>query len=223
MLILLLLYHSGHLQLQKPLLQLLVNMAASSSTCLQHIWDQCFPGRFAALAKTLSGRHGCNLSDHCYQQIVGSIEEQRQCSSTVWQSIKPAVHMVPMGSHLLCLSAEETAGPLSTLLLLAAKDSPPRASSLCSPSAAALLRPLLTYIASCSQPSAAAGTLGLIIHHVIWQQNLLQAAMTSLMLYSTHTGPQNCQQVFRLEPCLEHIIMLQLLADELEDPAAASR
>ncbi len=66
MLILLLLHHSGHLQLQKPLLQLLVNMAASSSICLQHIWDQCFPGRFAALAKTLSGTHGCNLCHHCY-------------------------------------------------------------------------------------------------------------------------------------------------------------
>ena len=223
MLILLLLYHSGHLQLQKPLLQLLVNMAASSSTCLQHIWDQCFPGRFHALAKTLSGTHGCSLHDHCDQQIVGRVEEQRQCSSTAWQSIKPAVHLVPMGLHLLCLSAEETAGPLSTLLLLAAKDSPARASGLCSPSAAALLSPLLTYIASCSQPSAAAGTLGLIIHHVIWQQNLLQAAITSLMHYSIHTGPQICQRVLRLEPCLEHVIMLQLLADELEDPVAASR
>ena len=131
--------------------------------------------------------------------------------------------MVLMGPPLLCLSAEETAGPLSTLLLLAAKDSQPRASSLCSPSAAALLSSLLTYIASCSQPSAAAGTLGLIIHHVIWQQNLLQAAMTSLMHYSSHTGPQKCQQMLRLEPCLEHVIMLQLLADELEDPVTASR
>jgi len=154
---------------------------------------------------------------------VGSTKEQHQCSSTSWQSIKPAVHMVLMGSPLLCLSAEETAGPLSTLLLLAAKDSQPRASSLCSPSAAALLGSLLTYIASCSQPSAAAGTLGLIIHHVIWQQNLLQAAMTSLMHYSSHTGPQKCQQMLRLEPCLEHVIMLQLLADELEDPVTASR
>lgn len=129
--------------------------------------------------------------------------------------------MVPMRLHLLCLSAEETAGPLSTLLLLAVKGSQPRASSLCSPSAAALLSPLLTYIASCSQPSAAAGTLGLIIHHVIWQQNLLQAAMTSLMHYSSHTEPPTCQQVLRLEPCLEHVVILQLLADELEDPVAA--
>ncbi|DBA95944.1 TPA: hypothetical protein ACH3X1_001465 [Trebouxia sp. C0004] len=160
---------SCHLQLQKPLLQLLVNMAASSSTCLQHIWDQCFPGRFVALAKTLS---------------------------------------------------EGTAGPLSTLLLLAAKDSPPRASLLCSPSAAALLSPLLTYTATCPQPSAAAGTLGLIIHHVIWQQNLLQAAMTSLTLYSSQ---RTCQQVLRLQPCLEHVVIIQLLADELEDPVAASR
>ncbi|KAL0023730.1 hypothetical protein WJX79_008961 [Trebouxia sp. C0005] len=118
--------------------------------------------------------------------------------------------------------SEDTAGLLSTLLLLAAKDAPPRASSLCSPSAASLLSPLLNYIASSSQPSAAAGTLGLIIHHVIWQQSLLQAAMTSLMRYSSR-GPQNCLQVLRLEPCLEHVIMLQLLADELEDPVDATR
>ncbi|KAA6426675.1 MAG: maternal effect embryo arrest 50 [Trebouxia sp. A1-2] len=46
--------------------------------------------------------------------------------------------------------------------------------------------------------------------------------MTSLMRYSSR-GPQNCLQVLRLEPCLEHVIMLQLLADELEDPVDATR
>ncbi len=106
------------------------------------------------------------------------------------------------------------------LLLLATKDSHAKASGFCL-SAAAVLSPLLAYVSKASDPSAAAGTLGLIIHHVIWQQGLLQPAMTSLTMHIYAVGAATCTD--RTEPaaCMEHVVMLQLLADELEDPAAA--
>ncbi len=47
---------AGNIQLQKLVLQFMVNMAASSQACLQHIWDECFPGRLAAVATSLSGK-----------------------------------------------------------------------------------------------------------------------------------------------------------------------
>ena len=106
------------------------------------------------------------------------------------------------------------------LLLLAVKDSQTRANHLCSPSAAAVLKPLLAYIGTSTQPSSAAGTLGLIIHHVIWQQGLLQSSMTSLAMHSTALGADTSGHESQLVPCMEHVVMLQLLADELEDPAA---
>ena len=122
-------------------------------------------------------------------------------------------------SRCLNLSADETAGPLCTLLLLATKDSFTRASSLCSPAAASsILSPLLLYICSSQEPTAAACTLGLLIHHVIFQQGLLQAAMTALAIqqYSEtrHSGDR-----MRQPPSRQQIVLLQLLADELESPA----
>lgn len=104
-------------------------------------------------------------------------------------------------------SAEDIAGPLCTLLLLATKDSLARASSICTSTATTILSPLLQYISSSQEPTSVAGTLGLLLHHVVFQQGLLPAAMAALPV--SRTQQQSCQQ---------QITLLQLLADELENP-----
>lgn len=107
------------------------------------------------------------------------------------------------------------------LVLLATKDSHLRAKTLCSPKGAAVLRPLLASTASCmrsSQPSSAAGVLGLIVHHSIWQQGLLQDAVVSLASPDA-TVSGRCATSMASTLCMEQVVLLQLLADELEDPA----
>ena len=62
--------------------------------------------------------------------------------------------------------------------------------------------------------------MGLIVHHVIWQSDLMGSAMASLaVLYSKATAA--CIE-FKVDSavCQEHVTMLQLLADELEQPTA---
>lgn len=107
------------------------------------------------------------------------------------------------------------------LVLLAGKDSHHRAKTLCSPKGAAVLRPLLAWTASLmrsSQPSSAAGVLGLIVHHSIWQQGLLQDAMVSLASPDDAKSGR-CAMSMASILCSEQVVLLQLLADELEDPA----
>ena len=119
-------------------------------------------------------------------------------------------------TQLDILSAEETAGPLCTLLLLITKNSNSCASSLCT-QLPSVLSPLLQYISSTSEPTAAAGTLGLLIHHVIFQQGLLQAAMTALAAQQDGAQRNRMQQPL----CVQQVVLLQLLAAELEEPAGS--
>lgn len=114
------------------------------------------------------------------------------------------------------MPAEETAGPLCTLLLLITKNSNLCAHSLCTQSPS-VLSPLLQYISRASEPTAAAGALGLLIHHVIFQQGLLQAAMTSLALQQGTVEGHRTQQPL----CEQQSVLLQLLAAELEEPAGS--
>lgn len=73
---------AGNLQMQRLLLQLLVNMAASSSSCLKQIWSQSFPHRLAAFAETSQGtscvhqemQHTMNASSHS-QAMAASIPQ----------------------------------------------------------------------------------------------------------------------------------------------------
>lgn len=114
------------------------------------------------------------------------------------------------------MPAEQTAGPLCTLLLLITKNSNTCAHSLCT-QLPSVLTPLLQHISSASEPTAAAGTLGLLIHHVIFQQGLLQAAMTALPLQQGSALSNRTQQPL----CGQQIVLLQLLAAELEEPAGS--
>ncbi|KAL3153844.1 hypothetical protein ABBQ32_013419 [Trebouxia sp. C0010 RCD-2024] len=157
---------AGSLQIQKFLLQLLVNMAASSPTCSQRIWAQLFPDRLAALAEA---------------------------------------------------SQEETAGPLCVLLLLITKNTNACANSLCT-QLPSLLNPLLDSISRNTEHTAAAGTLGLLIQHVILQQGLLQTAMITLAKQQGSGGRDRTQHPL----CRQQVVLLQLLAAELEAPAGSS-
>lgn len=57
-------WFAGNLQMQKLLLQLLVNMAASSSSCSKQIWSQSFPDRLVAVAETPQGMSGLHRATH---------------------------------------------------------------------------------------------------------------------------------------------------------------
>ena len=79
---------------------------------------------------------------------------------------------------------------------------------------------MLQHISSSEEPSAAAGTLGLLIHHALFQQGLLQAAMTALgsIAQGSAAAGGKCLQK---SLCRQQVVMLQLLADELEGPASS--
>ena len=102
------------------------------------------------------------------------------------------------------------------LLLLITKNSETCAHSLCSQSPS-LLAPLLHHISIASQPTAAAGTLGLLVHHVIFQKGLLQAAMTTLPLQQGKSQSNRIQQPL----CGQQVLLLQLLTAELEEPGSS--
>ena len=131
--------------------------------------------------------------------------------------------MMPVMSAIQCsahVPAEFTAEPLSNLILQATKSSKTRAEQLCHGPAAAALASLLWYVRVAEQSSSMASTLGLIVHHVIWQWVLLGPAMVSLtVLHSQGLGACSGGKV-DLAVCKEHVTMLQLLADELEQPTA---
>lgn len=114
------------------------------------------------------------------------------------------------------LSAGETAGPLGLLLLLITRNINACATSLCTQSPS-LLNPLLDSISSNTEPTAAAGTLGLLIYHVIFQQGLLRTAITSLAVQQGDAQSSKIQQPL----CGQQIVLLQLLAAELEEQAGS--
>lgn len=122
---------------------------------------------------------------------------------------------MPSQATLHCL-AEETAGPLCVLLLLITKNTNACANSLCT-QLPSLLNPLLDSISRNTEHTAAAGTLGLLIQHVILQQGLLQTAMITLAKQQGSGGRDRTQHPL----CRQQVVLLQLLAAELEAPAGS--
>lgn len=65
--------------------------------------------------------------------------------------------------------------------------------------------------------------MGLIAHHVIWQQGLLELALRSLsqLQIQLSAGPQPEGKQDATALCNEQVILLQLLAGELEEPTGS--
>lgn len=109
------------------------------------------------------------------------------------------------------------------LLLTACKDSDIHTNILFSQQGAHIMRHLLHHVTQTEEASPAADTLGILVHQIAYQQGHLPDLLIGMAAeQTTRTSASSVSEdggltVSGHAVCVEQVIALQLLADELEN------